>query len=162
MARLLVWANRLLVLVGIAAALTFTGAQMGLLTGTRPDRLGLHEGRLHPVKKDAQNAVSSFSDAPYSQIKPINASKDPRATFGRLVEAVKASTGATVIKQDPNYLYAEFQTPLLKFVDDVEFLLDEGNGVIHVRSVSRLGRKDFGVNRKRIETLREAIRTTLG
>jgi uncharacterized protein (DUF1499 family) len=79
-----------------------------------------------------------------------------------LVQAVKVTTGATIIQQDPNYLYAEFQTPLLKFVDDVEFLLDEGNAVIHVRSVSRLGQKDFGVNRKRIETLREAVRTTLG
>jgi uncharacterized protein (DUF1499 family) len=156
------WASRILVILGIAAALTFAGAQMGLLTGTRPDRLGLHEGRLHPVKKNAQNAVSSFSDAEYSQIKPISATKDPRATFARLVQAVKASSGATIVTQDPNYLYAEFQTPLLKFVDDVEFLLDEGNAVIHVRSVSRLGRKDFGVNRKRIETLREAVRTTLG
>jgi uncharacterized protein (DUF1499 family) len=156
------WASRILVIVGIAAALTFAGAQMGLLTGTRPDRLGLHEGRLHPVKKNAQNAVSSFSDAEYSQIKPISATKDPRATFARLVQAVKASSGATIVTQDPNYLYAEFQTPLLKFVDDVEFLLDEGNAVIHVRSVSRLGRKDFGVNRKRIEMLREAVRTTLG
>ncbi len=135
---------------------------MGLFTGTRPEKLGLFEGRLQPVKKNAQNAVSSFSDSEYSQIKPISAAKDPRATFARLVQAVKATTGATIIQQDPNYLYVEFQTPLLKFVDDVEFLLDEGNAVIHVRSVSRLGRKDFGVNRKRIETLREAVRTTLG
>jgi uncharacterized protein (DUF1499 family) len=162
MARLVLWTSRVLVFIGIAAALTFAGAQMGLFTGTRPERLGLFEGRLQPVKKNAQNAVSSFSDAEYSQIKPISAAKDPRATFARLLQAVKATAGATIIQQDPNYLYAEFQTPLLKFVDDVEFLLDEGNAVIHVRSVSRLGRKDFGVNRKRIETLREAVRTTLG
>jgi uncharacterized protein (DUF1499 family) len=162
MARFGVWTSRVLVIIGIAAALTFVGAQMGLFTGKRPDRLGLQDGRLHTLKKDAQNAVSSFSEAPYSQIKPITASKDPRGTFSRLVQAVKATPGATIVKQDPNYLYAEFQTPLLKFVDDVEFLLDEGNAVIHVRSASRLGRKDFGVNRKRIETLREAVRTTLG
>jgi uncharacterized protein (DUF1499 family) len=162
MARFALWASRLLVLFGVAAALTFAGAQMGLFTGTRPNKLGLSDGRLHPIKKGAENAVSSFSEAPYSQIKPISAAKNPRETFTRLVQAVKATTGATIIEQDPNYLYAEFQTPLLKFVDDVEFLLDEGNAVIHVRSVSRLGRKDFGVNRKRIETLREAVRTTLG
>jgi uncharacterized protein (DUF1499 family) len=162
MARLLALTSRVLVILGFAAALTFTGAQMGLFTGTRPDKLGLSDGRLQTIKKGAQNAVSSFSDAEYNQIKPISATKDPRATFSRLIQAVKSAPGATIITQDPNYLYAEFQTPLLKFVDDVEFLLDEGNAVIHVRSVSRLGRKDFGVNRKRIETLREAVRTSIG
>jgi uncharacterized protein (DUF1499 family) len=151
-----------LVALGIATALTFAGAQMGLFTGTRPDRLGLNDGRLQPIKKNAQNAVSSFAEEKYNQINPISAAKDPRATFARLIQAVKSSPGATIITQDPNYLYAEFQTPLLKFVDDVEFLLDEGNAVIHVRSVSRLGRKDFGVNRKRIEALREAVRTIVG
>jgi uncharacterized protein (DUF1499 family) len=161
MARFFIWTSRVLVCLGIAAALTFAGAQMGLFTGKRPDRLGLHEGQLHTVKKNSQNAVSSFSDVEYCKIQPIAAAKNPRETFARLVQAVKATPGASVIKQDPNYLYAEFQTPLLKFVDDVEFLLDEGNAVIHVRSASRLGRKDFGVNRKRIETLREAVRTTL-
>jgi len=63
--------------------------------------------------------------------------------------------GATVIEEKADYLYAEYRTPLLRFVDDVEFLLAEG--VIHVRSASRLGRRDFGVNRKRIETLRKML-----
>ena len=63
--------------------------------------------------------------------------------------------GATVIEEKPNYLYAEFRTKLLGFVDDVEFLL--GDGVIHVRSASRLGRRDFGVNRRRIESLRKIL-----
>jgi uncharacterized protein (DUF1499 family) len=40
------------------------------------------------------------------------------------------------------------------FVDDVEFFLDEGANVIHVRSASRLGQSDLGVNRKRVETIR--------
>jgi creatinine amidohydrolase len=59
-----------------------------------------------------------------------------------------------VITEEPGYLYAEFETRWLRFVDDVEFLLDAPAGVIHVRSASRLGRKDLGVNRKRIEELR--------
>ncbi len=63
--------------------------------------------------------------------------------------------GASVIEEKPGYLYAEFRTRLLRFVDDVEFLL--GEGVIHVRSASRLGRRDFGVNRKRIESLRRML-----
>jgi uncharacterized protein (DUF1499 family) len=162
MSSLLKWSNRLLLFLGIASALVFTGGQMGLLSGSRPSRLGLDQGQLHAIKTNLQNSVSSFTDSEYHKIAPISASKEPREVFARVVEAVKAMPGATVITKDPNYLYAEFQTPLLKFVDDVEFLLDEGNGVIHVRSASRLGRKDFGVNRKRIEAIRQSIQTRLG
>jgi uncharacterized protein (DUF1499 family) len=162
MASLLKWSNRLLLIIGIAAALLFTGGQMGLLSGSRPSRLGLDQGQLHPVKKNLQNSVSSFADSDYHKIAPLAANKEPRAVFARLADVVKAMPGATIVTKDPNYIYAEFQTPLLKFVDDVEFLLDEGNGVIHVRSASRLGRKDFGVNRKRIEAIRQSIQTRLG
>ena len=45
----------------------------------------------------------------------------------------------------------------MRFVDDVELYYDEKAGLIHVRSASRLGRRDFGVNRKRVEALRSHI-----
>jgi uncharacterized protein (DUF1499 family) len=62
-----------------------------------------------------------------------------------------------VIRSQANYLYAEFRSKWMGFVDDVEFLSDAAAGVIHVRSASRLGRRDFGVNRQRVEALRAAI-----
>ena len=71
-------------------------------------------------------------------------------------KVLESMRGASVIATGPNYLYAEFRTPILRFVDDVEFFFD--GKVIHVRSASRLGRRDFGVNRKRIEQLRSLIR----
>jgi len=58
----------------------------------------------------------------------------------------------TVVTETPDYLYAQSTTPLLKFTDDVEFWLSPDEHVIHVRSASRLGRKDFAVNRTRVET----------
>jgi uncharacterized protein (DUF1499 family) len=61
-----------------------------------------------------------------------------------------------VIREESDYLYAEFRTPLMRYVDDVEFL--RAGSVLHVRSASRLGRRDFGVNRGRVEKLRELIR----
>jgi uncharacterized protein (DUF1499 family) len=64
---------------------------------------------------------------------------------------------ATVIRHEGNYLYAEFRSKLMGFVDDVEFTHDEKTGVLHVRSASRLGRRDFGVNRARVEQLRSRI-----
>lgn len=66
--------------------------------------------------------------------------------------ALEAMPRSTVVKQEANYLYAEFRSRLLGFVDDVEFLFD--GSAIQVRSASRLGRRDFGVNRRRVEELR--------
>jgi uncharacterized protein (DUF1499 family) len=62
----------------------------------------------------------------------------------------------TIVKAEAGYLHAECSTRLLKFTDDLELWLDEPNQVIHVRSSSRLGRKDLGVNRARVEALRAA------
>jgi uncharacterized protein (DUF1499 family) len=74
----------------------------------------------------------------------------------KLEATVRAQKGATVVSVQADYLYAEFNTPGLGFVDDVEFALDSANSVIHVRSGSRLGVRDFGVNRNRIEGIRTA------
>jgi uncharacterized protein (DUF1499 family) len=62
-----------------------------------------------------------------------------------------------IVAQTPAYIYAQSTTSLLKFTDDIEFALDTSKGIIDVRSASRVGRKDFGVNRARIEAVRAAI-----
>jgi uncharacterized protein (DUF1499 family) len=64
---------------------------------------------------------------------------------------------AKVVTAEPNYLYVEFTSKLMGYVDDTEFYLDEKAGVIQVRSASRLGRSDFGVNRERIESIRAQL-----
>jgi uncharacterized protein (DUF1499 family) len=134
---------------------------MGLLTGNRPTRLGklkAEDGRirLHPVKTNLTNAVSSFELAGYHAIAPL-AAKDPAAAWAKLEKILRASNDAKIITAEADYLYAEFTTKLLGFVDDVEFLLDAPNRHIHVRSASRLGRKDFDVNRQRIESIRRQL-----
>ena len=116
----------------------------------RPDYLGVKDGRLARPRR-TPNCVSSQADPADREhyISPI------KGEFSQVRKAVESMPGSTVIVEKPGYLYAEFRTRLLGFVDDVEFLLREG--VIHVRSASRLGRRDFGVNRKRIETLRKML-----
>jgi uncharacterized protein (DUF1499 family) len=64
---------------------------------------------------------------------------------------------ARVMRADGNYLHAEFRSKLMGFVDDVEFTFDARAGVLHVRSASRLGRRDFNVNRERVEALRARL-----
>ena len=118
----------------------------------RPDYLGVKDGRLARPKR-TPNCVSSQADPADREhyISPV----EFKGSAFELRKAVESMPGATVIEEKADYLYAEYRTPLLRFVDDVEFLLAEG--VIHVRSASRLGRRDFGVNRKRIETLRKML-----
>ena len=65
--------------------------------------------------------------------------------------------GASIVESRPDYLRAQFTTRLMKFVDDVEFWFDPATGAIQVRSASRVGRKDFGVNRQRVERLRARL-----
>jgi uncharacterized protein (DUF1499 family) len=69
--------------------------------------------------------------------------------------AVQAMPRTTVVSEKSNYLHAEFRTKLMRYVDDVELFFD--GQVVQVRSCSRLGRRDFGVNRKRIEAIRALV-----
>ena len=65
--------------------------------------------------------------------------------------------GAKLVSSAPDYLYAQYTTPLMKYVDDVEFWFDPSSNAIQVRSASRIGKGDMGLNRKRIETVRAAL-----
>ena len=64
----------------------------------------------------------------------------------------------TIIEETDNYLYAEFKSKLMGFVDDVEFYRDPAANVVHVRSASRLGKSDAGVNRQRVEEIRGKLK----
>ena len=123
----------------------------------RPSNLGVKDGRLAPCRR-TPNCVSSQADPADREhyIAPI-------AFRGRMEElrhAVQSMARTTVIAADRNYLYAEYRTALMRYVDDVELYYDERAGLVHVRSASRLGRRDFGVNRKRVEELRALIQAS--
>ena len=117
----------------------------------RPTNLGVKDGRLAPCRR-SPNCVSSQADAADREhyIAPL------RANMEDVKKAVEALPRTRIIAADSRYLYAEFRSRLLRYVDDVEFFAD--GGLIHVRSASRLGRRDFGVNRNRIEQLRRLLR----
>jgi uncharacterized protein (DUF1499 family) len=119
----------------------------------RPADLGVKDGRLALCKR-SPNCVSSQADPADREhyIAPIRSRGDAMAAVRA---AVQAMPRATIIREAPGYLYAEFRTRLVRYVDDVEFWYD--GAVIQVRSASRLGRRDFGVNRRRVEALRALI-----
>jgi uncharacterized protein (DUF1499 family) len=121
----------------------------------RPTNLGVRNGRLAPCRR-TPNCVSSQSDPQDREhyIAPLAF----RGTLDELRRAVQSMERATVVRAEGSYLYAEFRTRLMRYVDDVELYYDASAGLVHVRSASRLGRRDFGVNRRRVEALRALIR----
>lgn len=127
-----------------------------LFAGTLPSNLGVHAGKLAPCP-DSPNCVCSQAKDATHLIAPIAYDGEATAAMARLAQVVARQPGATLVTQRNDYVYATFQTPLMGFVDDGEFLADPVQHVIDVRSASRLGHSDFGVNRKRIEAVRAAF-----
>ena len=121
-------------------------------SGTRPANLGVKDDRLSPCPS-SPNCVSSQSDDGRNKIEPIRFTFTPAEAMDRLQKVIQGMKRANLVKETSNYLHVEFRT-LLGFVDDVEFHADESQKVIHLRSASRLGYWDLGVNRKRMESIR--------
>jgi uncharacterized protein (DUF1499 family) len=137
----------------LGGTLLFAG-QTKLLAGTVPNNLGMATGQLLACPA-TPNCVNSKSLDTQHSITPLTynllAADD---AFKALKTVVQSFKQASLKQETDNYIYAEFTIPIVGFVDDVEFLLDKDRKVIHVRSASRLGESDLGVNRKRIETIR--------
>ena len=157
----ILWFLALLVVV-LALVLVIAG-QMGLLAGKAPSRLGVADGRLKPPSS-TPNSVSSqaslYPDHPqqaYAAIAPLTFKGDGEAAIQQLAQVLTQMPRTVIVTQNADYLYAQSTTALLKFTDDVEFWLDKPNHVIQARSSSRLGRKDLGVNRARVEAVRAAF-----
>ena len=157
--------NLFLIAVGLVA-LVFVAGQVGLLGGQRPD-LGVVDGRLQPPSP-TPNSVSSQThlhpghpQAAYADVDPLPLKAAGTAASLRvLVGVLQAVPGVTVVEESDHYVRAQAQTRWLKFIDDLEFWIDPQvnpqQARIEVRSASRLGRKDFGVNRARLEAIRNA------
>lgn len=160
---------RYLILFGLAVAIValalLVAGQLGLLRGKAPQDLGFKDGKLKRPSRTPNSVTSQaelWPDHPqkaYSAIAPIKTTGDGNSEMAKIADALKTMPRTVIVKQEPGYIYAQCTTQLLKFTDDVEFALDAAAGVIHVRSASRLGQKDFGVNRARVEAIRAAIGT---
>lgn len=146
----------------ILPLLLLAAGQFGLLMGRAPTDLGVRDGKLKPPSRTA-NSVSSQATlwpegeyaSEYARIAPLATDGNGPAALARLRTVITAWPGARIVENRPDYLRVEFVTRWLRFVDDAEFWLEPSGAAIQVRSASRLGRKDFGVNRARIEAIRE-------
>nr|WP_228040925.1 DUF1499 domain-containing protein [Nodosilinea sp. LEGE 07088] len=132
---------------------------IGNLAGDRPTNLGVKAGQLAPCPDSPNCVVSQGTEAAEHAIAPLTYSGESAQVMVKLTEIVKAMPRTTIVEATDNYLYAEFASKLMGFVDDVEFYLDPAESVIQVRSASRLGKSDLGVNRQRVEAIRQALQS---
>jgi len=106
---------------------------------------------------DRPNCVSSIAKDQDRYVAPFAYACDRRKAIDVLVQVLSEQPRATIIEKKEDYLHAEFRSRLFRFVDDVEFYFPVDQPLIHVRSASRVGYSDMGVNRKRVETLRASF-----
>ena len=126
--------------------------------GTRPTNIGVVNGQLTPCPS-SPNCVSS--DAPTDDkthyVAPLSIATGPEQAWDAAQKAVAGMPRTEIVESSPNYLHAECTSALMGFVDDLELNLRGPDGTIAVRSASRLGYGDMGVNRKRVEDLRGSL-----
>jgi uncharacterized protein (DUF1499 family) len=116
--------------------------------GTRPPVLGARDCPASP------NCVSSQGPDEGRRVAPLPFTGPAPDAMKRLTAIVRSLPRTAIITTTDSYLHAEFTSLFFRFIDDTEFLADDAAKVIHVRSASRLGYSDLGVNRKRIELIR--------
>lgn len=104
---------------------------------------------------DTPNCVSSRAEAGSHHIEPIGYQGSTESARKRLLEVVAEFSNARVLHSENDYLHLVFTTQLFRFQDDVEFEFDDRQKLIHMRSASRTGHYDFGVNRRRLESIRQ-------
>ena len=117
-------------------------------------KVGLIDGKFYPCP-ETPNCVSTQSTDEQHKIEPIIYELTQEEAIAKIVGIINSMKRTIIITQTEDYVYAEFKSKLFKFVDDVEFYFDDKEKKIHFKSASRVGRNDFGVNRKRMENIRK-------
>jgi uncharacterized protein (DUF1499 family) len=122
-------------------------------TGVRPANLGIKDGKLAPCPS-TPNCVSSQGSDKTHAIEPLLFTGNVTGAHAALRTIILSMKRSQIITDTDIYIHAEFTSAIFRFVDDVEFWFDENAKVIHVRSASRIGSSDLGVNRERVEEIR--------
>jgi uncharacterized protein (DUF1499 family) len=137
----------------LIALFVVSGLLLAVLSCTsNPPKVQLVDGRLRACP-NSPNCVSSESDSPSSRVEPLAFQGQPEKAWSDLKETVRA-LGGKIQEEHEGYLWTTFTSKVFRFVDDVEFRMVSTDGMVHVRSGSRVGYSDLGVNRRRVEKLR--------
>ena len=121
------------------------------------NRLGIKNGSLSPCPASPNCVSSDAADATH-RIEPFYLAASPAAAWEALKKEVAARPGTRIVTAAEDYLHAVEKSRIFGFVDDIEFHLKKAQGIVAVRSASRVGKYDLGVNRKRLEQIRRALK----
>ena len=137
------------------------GTSMAFLScmSQRPENLGLKNGRLTDCPS-SPNCVCSFEEKSDDKhfIEPFSFSSSEKEVITKLKEILKDMARTKIVEETENYIAAECTSLIFRFTDDLEFYIDAENKLIHFRSASRVGHSDLGVNRKRIDAIKEKLK----
>jgi len=116
--------------------------------------VGIVDGKFYPCP-NTPNCVSTQATDAKHKIDPFKYSGTRSEAKEKIIKIVNSLKRTKIITNTENYIHAEVRTATFKFVDDVEFLFDDSEKIIQFRSRARSGHSDMGVNRKRMEKIRE-------
>lgn len=138
---------------GLITAMVIGGV---LMAGCSKTNQAAAEPDAFPLKDcpDRPNCVSSIARDQDRHVAPFAYAGDRRRAIEVLVRVLSEEPRTTIVEKREGYLHVEFRSKIFRFVDDVEFYFPVDQPLVHVRSASRVGYSDLGVNRKRVETLR--------
>lgn len=147
---------RILGIFTLGAMLLIAGMPLLSCTGKHPVNIGVSDSGLAPCP-GSPNCVSSDAGDDSHSIPPLQLNVPPDAGWKSARELVARLPRTHIVQEASGYLHAECQSALFGFVDDLELHLRATENIIAIRSASRLGYSDFGVNRRRVEALRQAL-----
>lgn len=116
---------------------------------SRDSSVGMKDNKLLPCPSSPNCVCSEFSGTD-SIISPVSFDGDQQVVWNKAIATIE-EMGGSIVQNKDNYLHATFTSKIFRFVDDFELRLDQAQKVIHLRSASRIGYSDLGVNRKRAE-----------
>jgi uncharacterized protein (DUF1499 family) len=124
------------------------------VTAPRPQNLGIRNGRLASCP-NSPNCVSTQAEDREHWIAPFTIPGSSVNPIDVLADVVRSMPRTVIVEQNSEYLRAEFRSQIFRFCDDVEFYYERSSGRVHFRSASRVGYSDLGVNRNRMEEIRQ-------
>ena len=145
-----------LTILFLVAAVT-VGLIVLCITAKPPQNLGVRDGHLAACP-GTPNCVSTQAEDREHWIAPLPVASKATPAIEILVEIVRGMPRTTILEQTNNYLRVEFRSRIFRYCDDVEFYLEPDSNRVHFRSASRCGYSDMGVNRDRMELIRQKFR----
>ena len=127
------------------------------LTSSRPANLGVTNGQFAKCP-DTPNCVSTQATEESHRMPTIPMVGNNDEIVAKIKSVIESEFPRTrLVGEMDNYLHFEFTSLLFRFVDDVEFLVDDKQSLVGFRSASRVGYSDLGTNRKRMKRITDRL-----